>query len=210
MTIYIMEIIKIFSDTNDEERLYSTLLSEDEMRLYSEFQKEFNSKAQKALRKKIELLPGDRGSLTQQLKIGTDRAINVEKTAKRSGKDYTRLLDKAKEVSLPDAAAIHENRLGNRLFNVDKLAKKTSKPGMEDYLKDREKAANIIREKKAEKSAARLKASKESISRHAEKAKELKKIKNLKRGGMIAAGTIGTAGLAYGGKKLYDHYKNKE
>ena len=37
MTIYIMEIIKIFSNTNDEERLYSALLSEDEMKLYSKF-----------------------------------------------------------------------------------------------------------------------------------------------------------------------------
>lgn len=51
-----------------------------------------------------------------------------------------------------------------------------------------------------------------SISQHAEKAKELRKlktkrIKNLKQGGMITAGTLGAAGLIYGGKKLYNKIK---
>lgn len=40
-----MEIQKIFSDTKGSERLYSVLMSEDEISLYSQFQKEFNSKA---------------------------------------------------------------------------------------------------------------------------------------------------------------------
>ena len=43
--------MKVFSSYNEDERLYSVLLNEDEMYLFSEFQKEFNSKAQKALRK---------------------------------------------------------------------------------------------------------------------------------------------------------------
>ena len=43
-----MEIQKIFSNVEDpEENLYSVLMSEDELSLFSEFQKEFNSKAQK-------------------------------------------------------------------------------------------------------------------------------------------------------------------
>ena len=47
-----MEIQKIFSNVEDpEENLYSVLISEEELSLFSEFQKEFNSKAQKALRK---------------------------------------------------------------------------------------------------------------------------------------------------------------
>ena len=47
-----MEIQKIFSNVEDpEENLYSVLMSEDELSLFSEIQKEFNSKAQKALRK---------------------------------------------------------------------------------------------------------------------------------------------------------------
>ena len=47
-----MEIQKIFSNIEDlEENLYSVLMSEEELSLFSELQKEFNSKAQKALRK---------------------------------------------------------------------------------------------------------------------------------------------------------------
>lgn len=46
-----MEIQKIFSELGGEEKLYSILLDETEMALFSEFQKEFNSKAQKRLRR---------------------------------------------------------------------------------------------------------------------------------------------------------------
>ena len=47
-----MEIQRIFSNIEDpEETLYSVLMDEDELSLFSELQKEFNSKAQKALRK---------------------------------------------------------------------------------------------------------------------------------------------------------------
>ena len=53
-----MEITKIFSELGGEEKLYSVSLDETEMILFSEFQKEFNSKAQKALRKKWEIKEG--------------------------------------------------------------------------------------------------------------------------------------------------------
>lgn len=42
-----MEIQKIFSEIDTDERLYSVLLSDDELALFSEIQKEFNSKAAK-------------------------------------------------------------------------------------------------------------------------------------------------------------------
>lgn len=46
-----MEIQKIFSNLDDlRENLYSVLMTEEELRLYNEIQKEFNSKAQKARR----------------------------------------------------------------------------------------------------------------------------------------------------------------
>lgn len=49
------------------------------------------------------------------------------------------------------------------------------------------------------------------IQKRAKELKLSKKKKNLKQGGMIAAGTIGVAGLAYGGKKIYDKIKmNRE
>ena len=46
-----MLIEKIFSEINGEEKLYSVKMNEDEMFLFSEFQKEFNSKSQKKLRR---------------------------------------------------------------------------------------------------------------------------------------------------------------
>ena len=53
-----MEITKIFRELGGEEKLYSISLDETEMLLFSEFQKEFNSKAQKALRHKVEMQQG--------------------------------------------------------------------------------------------------------------------------------------------------------
>ena len=54
-----MEIQKIFSNTEDEnEKLYSVLMTEDEVAFYSEFQKEFNSKSQKMLRKAFDIKQG--------------------------------------------------------------------------------------------------------------------------------------------------------
>lgn len=53
-----MEIQKIFSELGGEEKLYSISLDETEMILFSEFQKEFNSKTQKALRHKVEMQQG--------------------------------------------------------------------------------------------------------------------------------------------------------
>ena len=46
-----MEIQKIFSEIDTNEKLYSVLMSEDELALFSEIQKEFNS-ATKVLNKK--------------------------------------------------------------------------------------------------------------------------------------------------------------
>lgn len=42
-----MKIQKIFSEVNTDEKLYSVLMSEEELSLFSEIQKEFNSKASK-------------------------------------------------------------------------------------------------------------------------------------------------------------------
>ena len=54
-----MEIQKIFSNTEDEnEKLYSVLMTEGEVAFYSEFQKEFNSKSQKMLRKAFDIKQG--------------------------------------------------------------------------------------------------------------------------------------------------------
>ena len=57
----IMIIEKVFSNIEKEsEKLYSILLSEDEADLFSEFQKEFNSKSQPKEKKETKLKFGDR------------------------------------------------------------------------------------------------------------------------------------------------------
>lgn len=49
-----------------------------------------------------------------------------------------------------------------------------------------------------------------SIKKHQELADKLRTKKALGKVGRVAAGTALAAGLAYGGKKLYDKYKNKD
>lgn len=64
-----MEIVKIFSEVDTDERLYSVLMTEEELSLYSDLEERmFNSKAQKILREKFETKVGknimkDYGSL---------------------------------------------------------------------------------------------------------------------------------------------------
>lgn len=55
-----MEIQKIFSEIDTEEKLYSVLMSEEELVLFSEIQKEFGDikKANKALKKALEMKAG--------------------------------------------------------------------------------------------------------------------------------------------------------
>ena len=79
--------------------------------------------------------------------------------------------------------------------------------GISKELKQRTEAYKI---KKAEKAAERAAQSQASIAKHAEKAKELKNLKNKRIVGKTALGAAAGIGLAYGGKKLYDHYKKND
>ena len=84
-----MEIQKIFSNVEDpEENLYSIIMSEEELSLFSEFQKEFNSKAQKALRRRLEIKDGLEMLLEGKLKGLTpaqieNKALNASRTFNR-------------------------------------------------------------------------------------------------------------------------------
>ena len=72
-----MEIQKVFSDMYDEERLYSVLMNEDELALFSEIQKEFNSQSQKELRKRLETQIGN-GNSVRGRQLLNDRKIADE------------------------------------------------------------------------------------------------------------------------------------
>lgn len=64
-----MEIQKIFSDDNGEEKLYSVLLDEEELYLFSEFQKEYARRDYEGLtNSEKEILRKKRGSYAKSLK----------------------------------------------------------------------------------------------------------------------------------------------
>ena len=65
-----MEIVKIFSEVDTEEKLYSVLLDEDEALLFSEFQKEFARKDYEGLTDEAaEYLRKKRGDLAKRLNL---------------------------------------------------------------------------------------------------------------------------------------------
>lgn len=299
-----MEIQKVFSNIEDpEENLYSVLMSEEELSLFSEIQKEFNSKAAKkrnnkyfealgtedtrgkrtgrvsyndnfggtvnfkvgpssqelnrengqwirnnkingqfrssyrkstkkmdsafkeyqkkgdidSLNKYIEATEmnnkhfdaiRDRRNLSSRVKVAKeagnkmDTKVTSEEISKRRGRDLVR------EMSSEDAKKTYES-------NKDKLpGKKTSVTDpLTKPLKDRmtPEKKEIIQNKlkrKAEKAAERAAQSQASIAKHAEKAKSLRKLRNIKRGAAGVAIGAGTLGVGYGIKKAME--KNDE
>lgn len=124
-----MEIQKIFTDTEGYEKLYSVILSEEELTLFSEIQKEFNSKAQKALRKTLDLKKGlgnpqNPFSLAHERKMMAtyfpgrrDVVENVERQALRLGRKSNR------EIINPYRKNIHDK------INYRDHAKKVNKSG---------------------------------------------------------------------------------
>ena len=82
-----MEIQKIFSDEYDEERLYSVLMNEEELALFSELQKEF---ALKFIKKKLRDIGiyNNRGILNQAGR--NDAAEYLKKVRKGSNEMMTK------------------------------------------------------------------------------------------------------------------------
>ena len=74
--------MKVFSSYDDygyeEERLYSVLMSEEELSLFSEIQKEFNSKARKALRTAWETSVGKKAGIPQYISKDYKTILNPE------------------------------------------------------------------------------------------------------------------------------------
>ena len=129
-----------------------------------------------------------------------DTKVTSEEISKRRGRDLVR------EMSSDEAKKTYEN-------NKDKLpGKKTSVTDpLTKPLKDRmtPEKKEII-QNKLKRKAERAAQSQASIAKHAEKAKELKNLKNKRIVGKTALGAAAGIGLAYGGKKLYDHYKKND
>ena len=296
-----MEITKIFSNVEDpEETLYSVLMSEDEVALFSEFQKEFNSKAAKKRNNKyFEALGTEdtRGKKTGKVsykdnfggtvsfKLGpSSQELNREngqwirnnkihgqfnssyrKSAKESNSAFNEYLKKpgsdswdkfneASEKTDKHFDAIRNNTVSSRVKavkeagnkmdtkvtseeiskrrgrylvremssdeakktyenNKDKLpGKKTSVTDpLTKPLKDRmtPEKKEII-QNKLKRKAERAAQSQASIAKHEEKAKSLRKLRNIKRGAAGVAIGAGALGVGYGIKKALDKKENKD
>lgn len=192
-----MEIMKIFSDTEGNEKLYSVLMTEDEISLYSEFQKEFNSKAQKALRKKFDTEVGKsfnpkesnsralrRGRETLQGKhyhSGVHRDVTGKIVGNGSDKYY--------------GNGIHDliSRRGNRGLSTNKTA--AGKKSESQYYRASRMKPGIEKMDMLHKAD-------ENLLKHYKELNTPRSVKTLKKSGKIALGTAVGVGLAYGGKKI--------
>ena len=221
-----MEIQKIYSEIDTEEKLFSVLLSEEELALFSEIQKEFNNKAQKARLRRLRLSEG-RDTLSEMyeaINIASEKDKGIKKTSQKTGKSYESLFKKAQEKTnnLSEAAIIRNNRIENRLdlntIHRDKLADKQTKAGFKSYKDKQNKEISKIKEskrKEAEMKAKKAAESRASIARHEAKAAELRAkkvagqelVKNLKTAGKVGLGVAGAAGIGYGIKKAVDKKK---
>lgn len=203
-----MEIQKIFSNTeNEEENLYSVLMTEDEVVLFSEFQKEFNSKAQKALRRKFDTEVGKsfnpKSNSGVALRFGrkTLRGENYHSGVHRdvTGKIVGNGADKYYGNGINDL--ISRRGRGSRLTtNKTAVGRKSES---QFYRATKMKPESLKAHEMHNKAA-------ENLVKHYKQLYPSKSVENLKKAGKIAAATVGTAGLIYGAKKLHDKKKKEE
>lgn len=246
-----MEIQKVFSNIEDpEENLYSVLMSEDEIALYSEFQRDFARKDYEGLSNKgKEILAKRRSEYAKELKTAHSKIMNDLSNLDPSKIDTlttngefsgggikSRYTANTVKGHMYDNSfkQLHKNNVNKSLLDVSSKAKnimrnEVNTPEMRDNItkgiigKNRGDSRKFIRDQKlkeanstAEKdfqnkvTAYKQRNSQKSIAKHVEKANELKKLKNKRIAGKAALGTAAAVGLAYGGKKLYDHYKKEE
>lgn len=125
------------------------------------------------------------------LKRSNNKEMLAKKEARRANKSFIDPLLKNKETRAERAkqlAAERASKASQVQQQTQKAAESTVKQGVEKVA-----PANSKRLKLAEKLRA-----KKALGQ------------KLKKAGKVAAGTALAAGLAYGGKKLYDKYKNKD
>ena len=195
-----MEIQKIFSELGGEEKLYSVSLDETEMILFSEFQKEFNSKAQKALRKKWEIKEGLKAAQADEF------GASMAKGRVNLAKGGNPILGINKPVSVEEMA-VNMARDNNNKFSGDLLKYKQEdlksarrfnpKATIKDTMKDYEWDSKV----------SRMKLRKENKEREILAKKKAAKLKNIKNAGKIALGTAAVVGSGIVAKKIYDKKK---
>ena len=162
-------------------------------------EKEFNSKEMKKLREMWDT------QIAEQMYGGTEgRTTNIDQL-KRVGRR------KAKEGTI-NAGGVPNGKLSYVTYESPIFEKEGT---ILNALKGNEKAQDIvdthaIRAEEREPSKDIVDKVRKKFDKINKKNKKEARIKNLKTAGKVALGTAAVAGLAYGGKKAYDHYKNKK
>jgi len=196
-----MEIQKIFSEIDTDEKIYSVLLNEEELALFSEIQKEFSSKAQKARRAKFDT------SIAKEMYGGTEGSTNDPNQLKRVGRA------KAKQGTIRRIKT--ENGAGSRLSydtGRESLSNGTKNVFL-DASKGKKSALNEVRWRAIHYHANEPTNSKkfESADKLLNKLDAIEKkagrVAKLKTAGKVGLGIAGAAGIGYGIKRAVDKKK---
>ena len=127
-----------------------------------------------------------------------DEAIDIN-TSRFNNKTYVDQLDALKKQDYRFKYVIPKNTAKERREEVMKKEREKRAKELEEYTKNR------LSKAEAEPVSTVVKEGAEESGKNIEKG-----LSRFKKPALIGAGIIGTAGLAYGGKKLYDKYKKKE
>ena len=125
------------------------------------------------------------------LKRSNNKEMLAKKEARRANKSFIDPLLKNKETRAERAKQLVAERASKASQvqqQTQKAAESTVKQGVEKVAPANSKRLKLVEELRAKKALGQ----------------------KLKKAGMIGAGVVGTAALAYGAKKLYDKYKNKD
>ena len=99
-----MEIMKIYSDSYDEERIYSVLMSEEELYLFSEIQREFG--IQQGIKNSIRKLGRNARHLKTEIKVAAGKDLTNKEAGMMAAKAKNRLqrLDNGKMSNITKKA----------------------------------------------------------------------------------------------------------
>ena len=221
-----MEIQKIFSEIDTDERIYSVLLNEDELALFSEIQKEFNSKDQKARRAKWETENQSRPSqkeIDYQLKdprSKVEKKLDQElgiKDNPRYNKTQKEAIDAAKKKNFR-SDLMFKNITADKLEG-DQTIRQEYRKKRAQILKRRKQTEEYFKKLNEERVENEANA---AAQESAQKAATIKNQVNKNGSGMLKKGmewanrnkvglgiAAGTTALAGGGAYLYNKAKKK-
>lgn len=214
-----MKIIKIYSEVDTEERLFSVLLDEDEALLFSEFQKEFARKDYEGLGEKAASgLKEKRSELAKRLK-------KMREEANTKFKDSVDLRNESYDdaLNISGIGKKAARRKAERMDEADKIfdglkegVEKRKQQSSQEYQKLMEETENLRKKSKQDYDRMKdlekkLKDEKSKVSQflHKQKADKLRAKKTRAKNLKIGAGTLTVAGAAYGAKKYRDSKKKK-